>query len=868
MLKFLPTLTIFLFIIPGLNAQTIGYFQPDNVTYNPDIPTPVSVIGHELGEQPVRHDIMVQYLREIAELSDRLTIETIGYSYEGRPIEFLVATSPDNHDRMDQIRETHLQIADPENDIEITEDMPVMTWLNFGVHGAEAAAMDTAIPVVYYLAAAEGEYIDRVLDESMILITAVLNPDGHAKRITNNLKFKSNAPVTSPDHAGHDLFALQRANHYWFDLNRQWLLVTQPESKIWVQNWHKWKPHLSADFHEMGTTSARPATYHFSPAIPTRMSPLIPQEGLELVDRAAEFHSNAHDKEARLYFVEESFPGYYIGTGSTYPQVNGSLGILFEVGTAAGGKLEADIGTRTYPDNIRLHFTSALSTIEAAFSMREDLLNYRQSFFTDAPNLASDDSRSAYIFSSPDRSRLAHFVELMEMHDVKTYNLNRDIQTDGMLYSAEESYIIPLEQGQYRLIRGIFDRVREFEEPIFYDASGWTLPLSYNLDYSSLDGGAYSSNLFGDPATARFPEADLPDRSGYGYLFSWTDYYAPAALYRLMNSGILTRASLKPFTLRATTGEVNLDRGSIFIPFEGQRLSEDEIYEAVSDITRDFGIEVHAATSGRTVTEGSDLGAGRSFNTLEKPTVLLLFDDGIQTFDAGHMWHLLDYRMEIPVTMKQKDRIMEIDWKNYTHIIIPGGRDVALSSVATERLRQWIREDGGTLIGLRQAAEWAEKTIIGRSSDAETPGFEPGSRFNYEERELREAEDAIGGAIFASDLDITHPLGFGYHNRFLPSHRDTPVILKTPENPFATVARYYEDGAALSGYVSERRENQISGTPMMVAERMGSGTVILMTDNPNFRGTYLGTNKLFLNTLFFSKMFSTPRDPDQSSFRR
>jgi hypothetical protein len=312
---------------------------------------------------------------------------------------------------------------------------------------------------------------------------------------------------------------------------------------------------------------------------------------------------------------------------------------------------------------------------------------------------------------------------------------------------------------------------------------------------------------------------------------------------------------------------VDLGRGSVFIPRRGQALSPDQLHELVTRAAVEEGIEVHALNTGTTLNEGSDFGSGNAFGTLARPEVLLLFEDGIQRFDMGHIWHLLDAQMGIPVVLKQKDRIQEIEWGRYTHIILPGGRNVGLSPAAASRMEQWIREEGGTLIALRQGAEWAQEALLGRAPITDrTLALEPGERFDLEELRLRQAEDVVSGAIFSSDLDLSHPLAFGYHRRELPSHRDTSILLVAPENPVATVARYHES-PLLAGYASERRQREIGGSPMLIAERLGGGTVVLMTDNPNFRGVYLGTNKLLMNSLFFSELFSAPSAPGGAGFR-
>lgn len=838
-------------------AEPISWFTPAGVSYDPAIPTPEQVLGHGLGDKPVRHDMLVHYLRQVAELSDRLTVETAGYSHEGRPILFLVATSPANHARIEDIRAAHLALSDPSSGAEPAPDLPVVTWLNYGVHGAEASGMDAALPVVYHLAAARGPEIERQLAESVILITAVFNPDGHSRRVDHVYSFLSQAQVTDPAHAAHHLWIEARTNHYWFDLNRQWLFQTQPESKAWMAKWHRWKPNVTVDYHEMGSNS----TYYFHPGVPTRKNPLIPDRSRELLSQMAGFHAAFMDSEARLYYNEEGFDNYFIGKGSTYPQVNGSIGILFEAAAARGGAIETPNGIRTLADNIRTHFRTSLSSIEGARSLRGELLDYRKTFFAGAMAAAREDSRRAFVFTSQDRARLRHFVELLAANDVKAYSLAEDVRAGGRLYPAGESVIVPSEQPQYTLIRGMFDRVDSFEEAVFYDVSGWTLPLAFGLDHAALSGRAYGPALLGVPASAESVPAPEPVRASYGYVFEWHDFYAPRALYRLLAAGIRARVATSPFTALTTQGEVAFDRGAIFVPLAERAGNPGRAHELVRGIAAQEGIEVHAVVSGRTPSVGSDFGAGDSFRTLRQPRPLIVFDGGIARYDAGEAWFMLDQRMNIPVTLVEKDRLGTIDWTRYTHIILPGGR-AAFDDKLIERLGRWVREQGGTLIAMRENAAMAQTAILraGKTDKPEAPEGDAGAeRHDYAEMQLRDAQDVIGGAIFASDLDITHPLGFGYQTRAIASHRNTTLRLEVPENPYATVARYADEKVVLSGYASERRQSEIAGSPMLVAERLGRGSVILFADDPNFRAIFYGTGKLFMNSLFFSDSFAAPR---------
>ena len=833
-------------------AEPIAYFGVDGVSYDESVPTPESRFGHGLGEKPVRHDLMVAYLTELSEGSPRITHEVLGYSHEGRPILGFVVTSEDNHARLDEIRARHLARLDPENE---DTDGPAVVWLNYGVHGAESSGMDAAIPVLRHLAAAQGEEIERTLEETVILIVAVFNPDGHARRIDHVYQHMPASEVTNRDHVVHDIWTEARVNHYWLDLNRQWLLLTQPESRAWISFWHRWKPNVSGDYHEMGSPES---TYYFHPGEPKRRNPLIPDDVPGFLAQLAKGHRAALDRRDELYYSEEGFDNFYLGKGSTYPSVNGSVGILFEAGAARGGAVEGPTGVRRYAENIRLHFDTSLSTIEGARTHRADLRAYQRAFFEEALT-AEESGPAAYVFTTAgDRARLTEFVQLLQRHDISAEPLRSPLTQGRRTYPAGSSYLVRMRQPQRLLIRGLFERSTAFEENTFYDVSGWTLPLAYDLDYAPLDADALSAAKVGVPRPAQFQPAAAPEKAEYGYLFAWSEYYAPRALGRLLRAGVRARVVTEPKTLLTGGEELNADRGSIFVPLSRQETGADDIHALMETIAREDGITVHALSTGDAVGAG-DLGARGSVRSLEAPTILLLFGDGIRRYDAGEVWHLLDLKMRTPVVLRDKADFGGLDLGDYTHLIAPGG--ARFSDAESEEIADWVRA-GGVLIALRDAAVWAEGVFndadgedAAASDDGDTP------RYDYADLDVRNAEHVIGGAIFGADLDITHPIGFGYADRAIAFQKNASHALRTPTNPFATVARY-KDAPLLSGYASDRRIGEIQRTPAIIADRYGRGAVVLFADDPVFRATYLGADKLLMNAIYFAKTIDPSRLPD------
>ncbi|MCB1845398.1 MAG: hypothetical protein KDI09_20690, partial [Halioglobus sp.] len=540
-----------MFILPFAALAQDTAFDPDaemypvDVQYDPRIPTPEQFLGRPLGAAPVRNHELIEYINRIAGLSDRLTVEVIGYSYERRPILFVVATSAANQARIDDIRSQHLALTDPAIDEQITADMPVVTWLNYGVHGAESSGMDASLPTVYYLAAAQGERVDRLLDGSVILVTAVFNPDGHANRIAWLDTYGSRVVNPDPNNIEQDYDGrLARTNHYGFDLNRQWLSVTQPESRAWMQKWHEWRPNVSVDYHEMGSEQ----TYYFSPGIATRTHPLIPDEAMKLVTDVVGPAEQFMDSQGRLYFHGDRYDHFYLGKGAGFPMVNGGIGILHEASSSGGIARETGNGIRRYRENILKHFRTSIANAEGALQQAPALLRYQKNFYDSASGRAAEHSVKAYVFAAPgDDARLYHFVELLNFHRIEVHTLAENITEGGITYRAGEAMIVPLDQPQHQLIRAMFETMTEFRDTTFYDISTWTVPLAYGLDYAGLSGRRLNSRLLGATATLEMPVASAPDQAGYAYAFEWSGYYAPRALNRLLDEDLFARVAIDPF---------------------------------------------------------------------------------------------------------------------------------------------------------------------------------------------------------------------------------------------------------------------------------------------------------------------------------
>lgn len=355
-------------------ATTLDDYLPKDVTYNPDISTPKEVLGYEVGEWHVRPEQLVRYMEVLSEESDRFSFEITGYTHERRPLVLVTVTTPENHQNIDELRDAHIALSDPNRKGD-PDNAPLVLYMGYSIHGDEPSGSNSALLYAYYLAAAQGDKIEQVLQDTIILLDPSYNPDGLARFAQWANQHKSQNLVSDTQHREHvQPMPRGRVNHYWFDLNRDWLLLQHPESRARIANFQKWKPNVLTDFHEMGTDS----TFFFQPGIPSRKNPNTPDENVKLTQTLAEGHAAALDEQGRLYFTEEAFDDFYVGKGSTYPDVQGAIGILFEQASSRGHAQDSINGVLEFPFTIQNQFTTSLTSMYGAHANKRWFNDYQQ----------------------------------------------------------------------------------------------------------------------------------------------------------------------------------------------------------------------------------------------------------------------------------------------------------------------------------------------------------------------------------------------------------------------------------------------------------------------------------------------------------
>jgi hypothetical protein len=846
-MKRITILAVFLFVYMKLNGQvTLDYFLPKDLVYNKEIPTPKQFTGHETGEWHLTHDKLCYYMLELAKISDRAVWEEYAKSYEGRPLGQLIISSPENIRNLEQLRLQHLLLSDPSKSDNLdVSNMPVFIKLGYGIHGNESSAQNASVLTAYYLIAGEGKQIDELLKNSVILIDPALNPDG-MQRHSTWVNFTKSLSSNNPDPDSWEFsesWPGGRTNHYWFDLNRDYLMLQHPESRGRVAAFYRWRPIINTDHHEMEANS----TFFFQPGIPSRNNPLTPTDNQSLTAEVGKYHEKYLNSIGSLYYTEESYDDFYIGKGSSYPDIHGSVGILFEQAGVKGHLRETPGGLLSFPFTIKNQFTVSLSSLEAGLKMKKKLLENQRNFYKESLELADKYPVKAYIFTEPsDNGRTGEFISNLLQHKIKVYHLAREITRNTITYKTHKSYIVPLKQNEYLFVRSLFEPVKEFTDSTFYDISTWVLPMAFNISYAGISSAKEMDGITGTEVLHNPVSAGnlIASENPYAYLFEWNEYLAPKALYLLQKAGLTTRVSTDRFVCDDGKVKKDFNYGTIMIPSNGQILNNDTLSKLMEDIAKDCGITIYGVNTGLTPS-GIDLGSNR-FTVLEKPSVLMIVGDGANSNEAGEIWHMLDTRFNIPVTMVTVARLGLLDLNRYNVLIITGSPVVTQSVV--ENIRKW-NKGGGTIIGFNGGNKWLSDNKLADIEFLPTVVSKMKEGI-YINRSVDSQVQGIPGSIFETKLDLTHPICYGYTRDLLPVFKSGTTVAKRDGNIYNNPVTF-TGNPLLSGYCTSENIERIKNSAFVSVH---GNSVISIYGNTNFRAIWYGTNKIFLNALFFGQI--------------
>jgi hypothetical protein len=813
-----------------LNAVVLEDYLPKDTRYDISIPSPRAVTGLEVGERHYRHDQIVTYLSILAASSARARLVDYGMTNEGRRLVLLFISSNKNMENLEALA---------------TNDKILRVWNGFSVHGNEASGTNASILYAYHLVAGHSDKIDKILNETLIIIDPTINPDGYDRYITDINSHRGIIDNSDANDLAHkEQLPNGRTNHYYFDLNRDWLLLSQVESQARIKAFHQWNPHVLDDHHEMGSDK----TFFFQPGVPERANPLIPAKNIELTTELAKYHAKTLSEKGMRFYSQESYDDFYPGKGSTYPDLHGSIGILFEQARANGGNLSTDEGMRTLVDGIDNQFRTALSTLTGAFELKEKLLKYKNDFFKKALDQARTQDFNGYLLDfEKDSIKAQKMADYLSIHNIKVKMLDENITLNKHTYHANSSLYIAIVQKQYTLIKSLFNTDTQFKDNTFYDVSAWNIAMAWGLDYARIKTTPKTKEITFKATQNHY------DKDAIAYAFNWDQGNTAAALNYLQQRDINTKATKKPFKIKANGKTNTFNPGTIIIDLKKDDKNT-EITKAIANTAEFFQVPVYALTAVHN-TDGIDLGSP-AVVTLKKPKVLMVMGEGINSYQTGSIWHLFDTQVGLPLTKINKKQLAKIQLSDYSHMILPSGNYKSLTEKTNAKIKAWIKQ-GGHLISFQKSAKWAEQNLQNKKKETqENPSNEEPeivASLSYGDFEKDLARNTIGGAIISAHADLTHPLAYGMHQQTQYALLKGNSKLKVSQNPYTSPLKANKKPLA-AGYLSEEKQKQFAQAPLVIAERSGKGSIIKFGFNPTFRGYWLGTQKWLINAIYFASL--------------
>lgn len=863
-------------------ASEFRSFYPEEVgRLNVDIQSPEQFFGAKIGGMHLSYELVSSYMRYLASVSNRVHLRLDGATYEGRPFISLLISASSNFKNVQPQGVLSSQIS---------KDL-LVNWLGYSVHGNEASGVNASVVMAYLLAAGEGSYITDILEKSVVVMVPALNPDGvsgYANWANSNISFAVNTDEHNREFKQQA--PTSRSNHYWFDLNRDWLFAQHPEIRSVLRLFHEWNPHIVNDFHEHGNVSG---TY-FSPGIKSSTNPLIDSQNWDLTDKIARYHASYMDRIGTIYFSREGYDSFYTGKGAAYPSLAGSIGILFEQPNPKGLNNFRQGVELNLSDMIRNQVFCSFSSLVAGAELKKEIFSYSERVKKESKINVAKNPNEAYVFSAGnDISLRNEFFNILDAHNINYYKLKENLSGSSSLGGT---FVVPLDQEYPAIIKTIFETQLDFVDSSFYDLSTWTIPMAFNLEYSKMnvprnkmEESTFNANL----STAQI--VSLPEKSEYAYLFSMEDYYSYNFLYYLLGNGVFVKASDRPFSYAVSGQNIDFGTGSIMIPVMSQPFGSDRLYEIIcnyfqkhSALDNSFSeidergfvakgvVKVHALTAGRGV--DFDLGS-RKFVRVTLPSIAIITGKGTTYSSAGELWHLLDQRFRIPVTLLDHSLISAASLSNYNVIVCTN--DFGMDKGAQQELAKWAGASGNLFIAINAGARFATKSGIakidfkslssgsGVSEDDGNTGDELAVG-SYISKKNAGRTTFFNGVILRSVIDESHPLsiGVGSGNSYssssnaslvsgsnaslvvMPVFKRSNLVANNLSSSFSTYSVIAPD-PLLSGYLSNSTTTAIANTPYIIAKK----GFVFFPDNPYFRAYWLGTSRTFMNALFFRELF-------------
>ncbi|MEN8789968.1 MAG: M14 metallopeptidase family protein [Flavobacteriaceae bacterium] len=801
-----------------------------HAVYGQDLKSPAEFLGYELGSKFTPHHRVVDYCEHLAENANKLArLQYYGKTYEDRPLLLLYVSSEENLRSLESIRLEHLKSTNGGSG-----SGKAIVWLSYNVHGNESVSTEASMQTLYELLTSRQEY----LENTVVILDPCINPDGR-DRYVNWYRQVKNAPhqldPLSREH--HEGWHSGRSNHYMFDLNRDWAWLTQLESQQRIVEYNRWLPHIHVDFHEQGVDYP----YFFAPAAEP-FHEVITEFQREFQTIIGKNHAKYFDAKGWLYFTKERFDLFYPSYGDTYPTYNGAIGMTYEQGgggKAGLGVLTSNGDTLTLKDRIDHHLTTGLSTIEVASKHYEKLNQEFASFFN-----SHRYKYKSYLLKGGE-DQLRKLSSWLDKHSIE-YGSGTGTTVKGYRYhtqrtesfrSDDQTLIVSTDQPKGTLVKVLFEPNAKLTDSLTYDITAWSLPYAHGLD-------ALASETKVDSRIPVLKQTVVSDINPEAYAFftDWNSMDDARFLTALLQEGIRVRSSREVFS----TDNKTYLRGSLIITRKDNENRSDFV-DILTEASKKYHKKLFPTQSGW-IDNGKDLGSGQ-VKMIKKPRVAMLAGLPASTINFGEIWYFFEQELKYPLTILKSDRLETTLLPSFDIIILPHGSGYKefMSEQLLDKLRKWTNEGGqlilvgGAIKGVAGKEGFKIKAREIKKDSAEID-LNP-----YRQTARDRLKEAVKGAIFRTWVDPTHPLAFGYENRYftLKRRNGSYDLLQT-----GNVVAIRDRTTPVAGFSGSETPERLVNSLVFGVENIGQGRVVYFVDNPLFRGFWENGKLFFANALF------------------
>lgn len=871
-------ISLFVFILFPTVFYAQGFDWLRDGKYDPSIPTPESVLGYEIGTYLTDHLQMEDYIRRLADATDRVQIFKYAKSIERRNMYLIVISAVQNMKRLEEIRKEIESLKDPRTMLiseakNIAKETPPIGWMNYATDGDETASFECAIQLAYQLAAGKDPLTMKILNNVITIINPALNPDSHQRYVTwakaVTIGKQGTADPFASEH--HTLwFSGSDGNHYLVDANRDAFALSQIETQASAEMLHHWNPQVWVDNH------GQPQEYYFAPmTFPINLN--FPSSLLRWATEVGKNCARYFNQYGWTFVNSEKYDQYYPGYWDSYPSFSGAIGMCFE--TDGGGSKHlvwerSDKTLVTLRDAIHHHFMANLATLETLADHREEMLwdfyNFRRIGMEEADK---EQFKSYILLPGSDNVRLNNLIELLLRHKFEIYKAAAPFSSQrAQTYFDRNSktrdfpagsYIIPLKQPQKRLIKALLEPDPKLEDNylewlekararnkklgslvpkeqlgfIFnrQDVTSWCLPVTYGVNAAFTEDMIKVSREWLITKKPEIGGGITGGRAGYAYLFSYMSDGGAKLCGRLLQEGYNVALALRGFK---NSGR-NYAKGTLFARVER---NPGTLHDRIAVLAKDYGVEVYASD---TAWGESEISLGSIYiKNLKKPKIMVLTDYPTSPCFFGGVYSLLEQRFDLSFTAVRTEHFVETDLFRYNVIIFPHGSPNSYKRLLGEegvtKLKIWIK-NGGTFIGIKGGAvfttlkgvELTDIKLITEISD----------------ENIKKPVDTIPGSTFKATANTDYYLGLGYPEEIAVQVLSNYLFSKTELG--ANVVTFPQN-SFMMGHKWEDTEEILEDKLYLADVPMGQGHVILYADDPTFRCYWTGLDRLFLSSILFS----------------